>query len=71
MGAWGEIAPKNLYHFKFKKLIITDKQVFLVTGINSGMTGPNQHNWPDFSVRERFLRSWVNNLMVFKKRPWS
>jgi len=32
------------------------------------MTGQNRYNWPDFSVRKRFLRSWVHNLMVFKKR---
>jgi len=32
------------------------------------MTRQNPRNWPDFfSVRERFLRSWFNNLMVFKK----
>jgi len=32
------------------------------------MTGQNRHNWHDFfSVRERFLRFWINNLMVFKK----
>jgi len=32
------------------------------------MTGQNRHNWPDFfCIRERFLRSWVNNLMVFQK----
>jgi len=31
------------------------------------MTGQSQHNWPDSFVKERFLRSWANNLMVFKK----
>jgi len=40
------------------------------------MTGQNRHNWLDFSVRERFLKSWVINLMVFKKavlvlKKWS
>jgi len=39
-----------------------DKQVFSVPG----MTGQNQHNWPDFFCKETFLKSWANNLMVFK-----
>jgi len=30
------------------------------------MTWQNQHTGLIFSVRERFLRSWINNLMVFK-----
>jgi len=31
------------------------------------MTGQNRHNWPDFFCKGTFLRSLVNNLMVFKK----
>jgi len=38
-----------------------NKQAFLVTGISGQV----------FSVRERFLRSWFNNLMALKKRSWS
>jgi len=31
------------------------------------MTGQILHHWPDFFRKGTFLRSWVNNLMVFKK----
>jgi len=31
---------------------------------NTDMTGQNWHNF--FSVRERFMRSWAINLMIFK-----
>jgi len=41
-----------------KKPVIS--RCFSITGM-TGITGLI------FSIRERFLRSWVNNLMVFKK----
>jgi len=51
-------------------------RVFFGYRHNTGMTGQIRHNWPDFFCRERFLRSWINNLMVFKKarlvlKKWS
>jgi len=46
-----------------KKPVIS--RLFWVTGIIP--TGQNRHNWPDFFCKGTFLRSWVNNLMVFEK----
>jgi len=36
---------------------LTREQVIIKFFSVSGMTGQNQHNWPNFSVRKRFLRS--------------
>jgi len=44
-----------------------NNQFFLVTGIIPAWLGKSGLIGLIFSVRRRFLRSWVNNLMVFKK----
>jgi len=39
-----------------------NKHVFFGYRHNSGMTGQNRHNWPDFSVRKRF---WGLGLIIW------
>jgi len=36
-----------------------NNQFFFSYRHNSGMTGQNRHNWPDFFCEETFFKSWA------------